>query len=61
MFGWVAALALLTANWIFVAVCLLTIASLMWRVPKEEQMMIAAFGDEYKACIQRTGRYWPKF
>ncbi len=60
MFGWAVALALLTANWIFVAVCVLTIAGLMWRVPKEEQMMIAAFGDEYKAYLQRTGRYWPR-
>jgi protein-S-isoprenylcysteine O-methyltransferase Ste14 len=58
--GWSAALALLTANWIFVGVCVLSMAGLMWRVPKEEQMMIEAFGEEYKAYMQRTGRYFPK-
>lgn len=60
MIGWAAALALLTANWIFVAVCLLSIVGLLWRVPREEQMMIEAFGDEYKAYMQHTGRYFPK-
>lgn len=60
MIGWCAALALLTANWIFVAVCGLVIAGLLWRVPNEEQMMIEAFGDEYKAYMQRTGRFLPK-
>ena len=60
MFGWTVALALLAANWIFVGVCVLSIAGLMWRVPKEEQMMIEAFGDEYKAYMQRTGRFLPK-
>ena len=33
----------------------------MVRVPREEQMLIEAFGDEYRAYIQRTGRYFPKF
>jgi protein-S-isoprenylcysteine O-methyltransferase Ste14 len=36
IFGWCAALSLLTANWIFVAVCVLSIGGLVWRVPKEE-------------------------
>jgi len=60
IFGWCVALPLLTANWIFVAVCVLSILGLLWRVPKEEQMMIEAFGDEYKAYTQRTGRFFPK-
>jgi len=60
IFGWCVALSLLTANWIFVAVCALSILGLLWRVPKEEQMMIEAFGDEYKAYMQRTGRFFPK-
>jgi protein-S-isoprenylcysteine O-methyltransferase Ste14 len=61
IFGWCVALSLLTANWIFVAVCVLSILGLLWRVPKEEQMMIEAFGDEYKAYMQRTGRFFPKW
>jgi protein-S-isoprenylcysteine O-methyltransferase Ste14 len=60
MFGWAAALGLLTANWIFVAMAVLSIAGTIVRIPKEEQMMLEAFGDEYKAYMQRTGRFLPK-
>jgi protein-S-isoprenylcysteine O-methyltransferase Ste14 len=60
MFGWCISLALLTANWIFVVVAVFSIAALVWRVPKEEQMMIEAFGEEYKAYMQRTGRFFPR-
>ena len=58
--GWCAALSLLTANWIFVAVCMLSIAMLVRRVPKEEQMMIESFKDEYITYMQHTGRYFPR-
>jgi protein-S-isoprenylcysteine O-methyltransferase Ste14 len=51
---------LLTANWIFVAVCLLCTIELVWRTPREEQMMLEAFGDGCKAYIQYTGRFLPK-
>lgn len=61
MFGWCLALSLLTANWIFVVVCILSILGLLWRVPKEERMMIEAFGDEYRDYIERTGRFFPRF
>jgi len=60
MFGWAVSLGLLTANWIFVAMAVLSIAGTMARIPKEEQMMLEAFGDEYKAYIQRTGRFFPR-
>ena len=60
MFGWCIAVSLLTANWIFVGVSVLAIAGILVRVPKEEQMMIEAFGDEYKTYMLRTGRYFPK-
>lgn len=60
VFGWCVSLSLLTANWIFVAAGLLSVAGLLWRIPKEEQMMIEAFGEEYKAYMQRTGRFFPK-
>jgi len=60
MFGWAVALGLLTANWIFAAMAVLSIAGTVARVPKEEQMMIEAFGEEYKAYMQRTGRFFPK-
>jgi protein-S-isoprenylcysteine O-methyltransferase Ste14 len=60
MLGWCVALGLLTANWIFVGLAVLSIGGLVWRVPKEEQMMLEAFGDEYKAYMQRTGRFFPR-
>jgi protein-S-isoprenylcysteine O-methyltransferase Ste14 len=60
VFGWCVSLTLLTANWIFFAVCLLAIGGLMWRIPKEEQMMIEAFGEEYKDYMKCTGRFFPK-
>jgi protein-S-isoprenylcysteine O-methyltransferase Ste14 len=60
MIGWAVSLSLLTANWIFVAVCVLSIVGVVGRVPKEEQMMIEAFGDEYRAYMQHTGRFFPK-
>ena len=61
MFGWAAALGILTANWLFVAMTVLSIVGTVVRVPKEEQMMIEAFGNEYKMYIQRTGRFFPKW
>ena len=60
MLGWCVSLSLLTANWIFVATCALSVAGLLWRIPKEEQMMIEAFGDEYKNYMKQTGRFFPK-
>jgi protein-S-isoprenylcysteine O-methyltransferase Ste14 len=60
MFGWAVSLVLLTANWIFLAMAVLSIAGTIRRVPQEEEMMIEAFGDEYKAYMQRTGRFFPR-
>lgn len=60
MCGWFVSLSLLTANWIFVGACVLTFVGLLWRIPKEEQMMIEAFGEEYKVYMKRTGRFFPK-
>ena len=46
MVGWCVGLSLLTDNWIIVTMCALSTAGVVTRVPKEEQMMIEAFGDE---------------
>ncbi len=59
MMGYGASLALVTANWIFIALVVLMIGGLFARVPREEQMMIGEFGEEYRAYMQRTGRFWP--
>ncbi len=60
MVGWAAGLALLTANWIFVAIAALSAAGLAVRVPREEQMMLEAFGADYQAYMRRAGRFWPR-
>jgi protein-S-isoprenylcysteine O-methyltransferase Ste14 len=60
MFGFSASLGLVTANWFFVAFAVLAVAATVARVPKEEQMMIGEFGEEYLAYMQRTGRFFPK-
>ena len=60
MMGWAASVSLLTANWIFLAVCALSVAGLLWRVPQEEEMMIEAFWGEYKDHMQRTRRFFAK-
>jgi protein-S-isoprenylcysteine O-methyltransferase Ste14 len=61
MFGWGTALALVTANWVFVVLAVAVIAGLFTRVPKEEQMMIEEFGEEYRAYMKRTGRFFPRW
>jgi len=54
-------LMLVTANWavggpLAVALALIVAA----RVPHEEAVMIEQFGDEYRAYMQRTGRFLPR-
>jgi protein-S-isoprenylcysteine O-methyltransferase Ste14 len=60
MIGYGTSLALVTANWVFVVFAVAAIAGLFARVPKEEQMMIKEFGEEYRAYMQRTGKFFPK-
>ena len=54
------ALALVTASWCFVLFAAAMIAGFIVRAPREEQMMLAAFGNEYRDYMQRTGRFFPK-
>lgn len=60
MLGWAVGLALVTANWVFVLMVALTVAGMVSRTPKEEQMMIEQFGDEYRQYMRRTGRFFPR-
>ncbi len=58
---WSIAQAMLLQNWIagptfFIASILLYIR----RIPREEEMMIKEFGDEYKKYMEATGRLLPK-
>jgi len=60
MLGVGTAFALVTANWVFVLLAVAMIAGLVARIPREEQMMLEQFGEEYKAYMQRAGRFFPK-
>jgi len=61
MFGYGAGMALVTANLVFIILAAMMVAGAVARIPREEQMMIEGFGDEYTAYMQRTGRFFPKF
>ncbi|OGN93570.1 MAG: hypothetical protein A2Z71_10715 [Chloroflexi bacterium RBG_13_50_21] len=60
MMGYGTGLALLTANWVFLVLAVLINLGLIARVPKEEQMMLDEFGDQYSVYMKRTGRFFPK-
>ena len=60
MIGYGTALALVSANWVFILFAILAIAGMAARVPREEKMMIEEFGEEYIAYMQRTGRFFPR-
>jgi protein-S-isoprenylcysteine O-methyltransferase Ste14 len=60
LFVWITCVALVAANWLFVVFALATIAMLLARTPKEEAMMLQAFGARYSAYASRTGRFFPK-
>jgi protein-S-isoprenylcysteine O-methyltransferase Ste14 len=56
----VLAVTLLTANW-FIGLCgLVVLVSQVIRLPKEEQKLIEKFGDQYRAYMAVTGRFFPK-
>ena len=53
-------IALITANWFFIALLVVSVVVLALRIPKEEQMLIEVFGEEYRTYMQRTGELLPK-
>ena len=59
-FGIGVAFALVSANWVFAALAVVSIVGMAARVPREEQMMVEEFGAEYEAYMQKTGRFFPK-
>jgi protein-S-isoprenylcysteine O-methyltransferase Ste14 len=60
MCGWAMALAMLSANWIFAAIAALSVLGVILRVPREEAMLLEAFGDQYRDYMQHTGRFAPR-
>ena len=57
---WAIAQALLLHNWIAGPAMLLPIVPLfMFRIPREEAVLIKEYGDEYRRYMERTGRLIP--
>lgn len=52
---------LLTANWFLAGFGLaILLLVMLFRTPREEAMLVAAFGDRYRDYMARTGRYLPR-
>jgi protein-S-isoprenylcysteine O-methyltransferase Ste14 len=51
---------LAAANWFFLAAGCVVFLLLAIRTRKEEQNLIARFGDDYRNYMQRTGRFLPR-
>jgi protein-S-isoprenylcysteine O-methyltransferase Ste14 len=51
---------LLTANWLIGLSSLMVLGLLAVRTPKEEQMLIERFGEEYRRYMISTGRFFPR-
>jgi protein-S-isoprenylcysteine O-methyltransferase Ste14 len=60
MWGFGVALALVAANWSFVLVAAGIIVGFAIRAPREERMMVEAFGEQYAAYMRETGRFFPR-
>ena len=59
---WALGQLLLIPNWIAgPSFILLTIPLYFYRVPKEEDMMIKQFSEEYRRYMKKTGMIFPKF
>ncbi len=56
-----AAYSLLTANWFVAVMCGLALAMLVVRTPAEEANLLKRFGDDYRAYMNRTGRFLPRW
>jgi protein-S-isoprenylcysteine O-methyltransferase Ste14 len=60
LLGFLTGIALVTANWFFIGLLLVSVIVLALRIPKEEQMMIEDFGEQYRVYMERTGRLFPR-
>ena len=55
-----ASVTLLTANWLIGVSSVAVLAFLAVRTPKEEQMLIERFGQQYRDYMATTGRFIPR-
>lgn len=56
-----ASVTVLAANWLIGASSVLVMGLLAIRTPKEEQMLIERFGQQYRDYMAKTGRFFPRF
>lgn len=56
-----ASVAILTANWLIGLTSVIVLLLLAVRTPKEEEMLLERFGDEYREYMERTRRFLPRF
>jgi len=52
---------LISASFLFLIYYVITVLLMIVRIPKEEQMMLEEFGEEYRNYMKRTGRLLPSF
>jgi protein-S-isoprenylcysteine O-methyltransferase Ste14 len=55
-----ASVTVLTANWLIGLTSVIVLAFLAVRTPREEQMLLAHFGDDYRRYMLKTGRFIPR-
>ena len=53
--------SLLASNWFLLLTGTLALLLLVVRTRKEEENLLKRFGDDYRAYMKSTGRFWPKF
>jgi len=56
----VLAVSLIAANWFFPLAGAVLLALIHMRTQKEEELLLARFGDQYEAYMRRTGRFLPR-
>jgi protein-S-isoprenylcysteine O-methyltransferase Ste14 len=52
-------MSLITANWFFLVTGGIVLALLVRRTRTEEENLVRRFGDDYRAYMARTGRFFP--
>jgi len=57
----IAGLSLGIAMWWTLLFLAIAFIALLYRTPREEENLIALFGDQYREYMKRTGRYFPRF
>ena len=56
----VPAISTLAANWFLLVIGVSALLVIVFRTNKEEENLIARFGDDYRSYMERTGRFFPR-